>query len=198
MADVTSRVTAKGVPENPMKFAAAELLGLTENDFACPICMSMIKDPFVTECGHSFCFQCITTHLVNKKSCPCCSTYMTADKVHPNFLLHKVTSCSAYSMQKFTSVLLGSGCNCVHVVQVVSKLSQADLGSATAPAERVVQLLEDDKACLKLDELNKLLQILWERKLLLEQQDAETNLQLLLHFLRHSRFATLCPCPSDQ
>lgn len=73
---------------------------------------------------------------------------------------------------------------------MVGKLSQADLGSATAPAERVVQLLEDDKACLKLDELNKLLQILWERKLLLEQQDAETNLQLLLHFLRHSRFVT--------
>lgn len=79
-------------------------------------------------------------------------------------------------------------------MQVVGKLSQADLGSATAPAERVVQLLEDDKACLKLDELNKLLQILWERKLLLEQQDAETNLQLLLHFLRHSRFVTLCLC----
>lgn len=82
-----------GQAANSMKFAAAELLGLTENDFACPICMSMIKDPFVTECGHSFCFQCITTHLVNKKSCPCCSIYMTADKVHPNFLLHKVTSC---------------------------------------------------------------------------------------------------------
>lgn len=148
-----------GQAANSMKFAAAELLGLTENDFACPICMSMIKDPFVTECGHSFCFQCITTHLVNKKSCPCCSIYMTADKVHPNFLLHKV----------------------------VGKLSQADLGSATSPAERVVQLLEDDKAGLKLGELNRLLQILWDRKLLLEQQDAETNLQLLLHFLRHSR-----------
>lgn len=76
----------------------------------------------------------------------------------------------------------------MHVCQVVNKLSQADLGSATAPAERAVQLLEDDKACLKLGEVNKLLHILWERKVLLEQQDAETNLQLLLHFLRHSRF----------
>lgn len=71
---------------------------------------------------------------------------------------------------------------------MVNKLGQADLGSATAPAERVVQLLEDDKASLKLGEVNKLLHILWERKLLLEQQDAETNLQLLLHFLRHSRY----------
>lgn len=90
MADVTSCLAAKVQPADTMNVAAAELLGLSESDFACPICMSMIKDPFVTDCGHSFCFQCITTHLVNKKSCPCCSTYMTADKVHPNFLLHKV------------------------------------------------------------------------------------------------------------
>ena len=80
-------------PDVDMKGAAAQLLGLTEEDFSCPICMSMIKDPFVTDCGHTFCFQCITMHLVNKKSCPCCSTYVTADKVHPNFLLHKVGNC---------------------------------------------------------------------------------------------------------
>ena len=74
-----------------------------------------------------------------------------------------------------------------YLSQVVNKVSQADLGSVTAPAERVAQLLENDKACLKLGEVNKLLQLLWERKVLLEQQDAETNLQLLLHFLQHSR-----------
>ena len=66
------------------------MLGFAQDDFGCPICMSMFKDPFVTDCGHSFCFQCITTHLLNKKSCPCCSTYVTADKIHPNFVLHKV------------------------------------------------------------------------------------------------------------
>lgn len=82
----------------------------------------------------------------------------------------------------------------MRIHQVINKLSQADLGSANAPAERVVQLLEDDKACLKLGEVNKLLQILWERKVLLEQQDAQTNLQLLLHFLRHSRCASLSLC----
>ncbi|KAL0026516.1 hypothetical protein WJX77_004268 [Trebouxia sp. C0004] len=98
-------------------------------------------------------------HLVNKKSCPCCSTYVTADKIHPNFLLHKV----------------------------IHKLSQANLGAKADPSERVVQLLTADNSRLKLGEVNKLLQVLWERKVCLEQQDAESNLQLLLHFLRHSR-----------
>ncbi|DBA99789.1 TPA: hypothetical protein ACH3X3_012332 [Trebouxia sp. C0006] len=141
------------------RVAAAELMGLAEDDFSCPICMSMIRDPFVTDCGHTFCFQCITMHLVNKKSCPCCSTYVTADKIHPNFLLHKV----------------------------IHKVSQANLGAKADPSERVVQLLTADNSRLKLGEVNKLLQVLWERKICLVQQDAESNLQLLLHFLRHSK-----------
>ncbi|KAA6423733.1 MAG: ubiquitin ligase COP1 [Trebouxia sp. A1-2] len=141
------------------RVAAAELMGLAEDDFSCPICMSMIRDPFVTDCGHTFCFQCISMHLVNKKSCPCCSTYVTADKIHPNFLLHKV----------------------------IHKVSQANLGAKADPSERVVQLLTADNSRFKLGEVNKLLQVLWERKLCLEQQDAESNLQLLLHFLRHSK-----------
>ena len=57
--------------------------------------MSMIRDPYVTDCGHTFCYQCISMHLLHKKSCPSCSTYVTADKIHPNFLLAKVrTPCS--------------------------------------------------------------------------------------------------------
>lgn len=168
--------------------AAAELMGLAEDDFSCPICMSMIRDPFVTDCGHTFCFQCITMHLVNKKSCPCCSTYVTADKIHPNFLLHKVCSCKdrvfccTHTSEHSTAYFM------FHVpVQVIHKVSQANLGAKADPSERVVQLLTADNSRLKLGEVNKLLQVLWERKVCLEQQDAESNLQLLLHFLRHSK-----------
>ena len=70
---------------------------------------------------------------------------------------------------------------------MLGKVREADLGSRVEPSARVVQLLVDDKAQLKLAEVNKLLQVLWERKVALEQQDAESNLQLLLHFLRHSK-----------
>lgn len=63
---------------------------LSEIDFACPICLERLKDPFVTQCGHSFCYSCITTHLQNKSVCPCCSDYLTQDKVFPNYLLNKV------------------------------------------------------------------------------------------------------------
>lgn len=67
--------------------AAAE-----EKDLLCPICMQIIKDAFLTSCGHSFCYMCIVTHLHNKSDCPCCAHFLTPSQLFPNFLLNKVPS----------------------------------------------------------------------------------------------------------
>lgn len=56
----------------------------------CPICMSLLTDPFVTPCGHTFCYGCISTHLQAGKNCPSCQRYLTKDLIYPNFLLSKV------------------------------------------------------------------------------------------------------------
>ncbi|KAJ7964794.1 E3 ubiquitin-protein ligase COP1 [Quillaja saponaria] len=75
-----------------MVVAAAAETGFSEpdKDFLCPICMQIIKDAFLTSCGHSFCYMCITTHLRNKNDCPCCGHYLTNKQLFPNFLLDKV------------------------------------------------------------------------------------------------------------
>lgn len=62
-----------------------------DKDFLCPICMQIIKDAFLTACGHSFCYMCIITHLRNKSDCPCCSQHLTNNQLYPNFLLDKVS-----------------------------------------------------------------------------------------------------------
>lgn len=62
----------------------------SDKDILCPICMQIIKDAFLTACGHSFCYMCIVTHLQNKSDCPCCSHFLTANHLYPNFLLNKV------------------------------------------------------------------------------------------------------------
>lgn len=67
----------------------AEMIEM-DKDFLCPICMQIIKDAFLTSCGHSFCYMCIVTHLENKSDCPCCGHYLTTSHLHPNFLLNKV------------------------------------------------------------------------------------------------------------
>lgn len=74
--------------------AGVPALGLEEADLSCPICMSLLRDPFLTPCGHTFCFACVTTHLGARNSCPACSTYLTKDRIFPNFLLNKVRSCT--------------------------------------------------------------------------------------------------------
>ncbi|GLI59700.1 hypothetical protein VaNZ11_001645, partial [Volvox africanus] len=65
-------------------------LGLSPHDVNCPICVETISDPFVTSCGHTFCYQCISTQLKHKNSCPSCGGYLTADNIYPNFLLNKI------------------------------------------------------------------------------------------------------------
>lgn len=62
----------------------------SDKDILCPICMQIIKDAFLTACGHSFCYMCIVTHLQNKSDCPCCSHFLTTNHIYPNFLLNKV------------------------------------------------------------------------------------------------------------
>lgn len=63
---------------------------IDDKDMLCPICMEIIKDAFLTACGHSFCYMCIVTHLNNKSDCPCCGLHLTSNQLFPNFLLDKV------------------------------------------------------------------------------------------------------------
>lgn len=72
--------------------ASTSEVGVSEldKDMLCPICMQIIKEAFLTACGHSFCYMCIITHLRNKSDCPCCGHYLTNNQLYPNFLLDKV------------------------------------------------------------------------------------------------------------
>ena len=60
------------------------------DDLSCPICMSQRRDTFVTNCGHTFCCSCLSTHLDARNTCPSCGQYLIRDHTYPNFLLSKV------------------------------------------------------------------------------------------------------------
>ncbi|XP_072952976.1 E3 ubiquitin-protein ligase COP1-like [Typha angustifolia] len=129
---------------------AAEL----DKDLLCPICKGMIKDAFLTTCGHSFCYMCIVTHLNNKNDCPCCFHYLTKSHLYPNFLLDKV----------------------------LKKTSARHIARTASPIEHFRFALQ--QGCeMSVKELDNLLTILAEKKKKMEQQEAETNMQILLVFL---------------
>ncbi|KAK4386731.1 E3 ubiquitin-protein ligase COP1 [Sesamum angolense] len=125
-----------------------------DKDILCPICMQIIKDAFLTVCGHSFCYMCIVTHLQNKSDCPCCSHFLTANHIYPNFLLNKL----------------------------LTKTSARQIANTGTPLEQLRQALEQGcEASVK--ELESLLYLIAEKKSKMEREEAETNLQILLDFL---------------
>ncbi|KAK6918802.1 hypothetical protein RJ641_017224 [Dillenia turbinata] len=125
-----------------------------DRDLLCPICMQIIKDAFLTACGHSFCYMCIITHLHNKSDCPCCAHHLAVNQLFPNFLLDKL----------------------------LKKASAHQTAKAASPIENFRHALE--QGCeVSIKELDSLLSLLTEKKQKMEQEEAERNMQILLDFL---------------
>ncbi|XP_062221859.1 E3 ubiquitin-protein ligase COP1-like isoform X2 [Phragmites australis] len=133
---------------------AADGEGPADRDLLCPICMAVIKDAFLTGCGHSFCYMCIVTHLSHKSDCPCCGHYLTKGQLYPNFLLDKV----------------------------LKKISARQLAKTASPIDQFRYALEQGNN-MGVKELDSLMTLIAERKRQMEQQESETNMQILLVFL---------------
>ena len=58
-------------------------LKLTNTDFICPICFEVLKEPFITRCGHIYCYDCITMTIKNFGRCPMCNEVLNEDNLIP-------------------------------------------------------------------------------------------------------------------
>ncbi|CAN6279854.1 unnamed protein product [Urochloa humidicola] len=133
---------------------AAEGEGPADRDLLCPICMATIKDAFLTACGHSFCYMCIVTHLSHKSDCPCCGHYLTKAQLYPNFLLDKV----------------------------LKKISTRQIAKTASPIDQFRYALQQGNE-MGVKELDSLMTLISDKKRQMEQQESETNMQILLVFL---------------
>ncbi|KAG8364557.1 hypothetical protein BUALT_Bualt18G0009500 [Buddleja alternifolia] len=138
----------------PAEERGGEDVMAAEKDLLCPICMQIIKDAFLTSCGHSFCYMCIVTHLHNKSDCPCCAHFLTPSQLFPNFLLDKL----------------------------LKKTSTHQLSKTASPVEQFRHALEQGSE-VSIKELEFILSLVTEKKRKLEQEEAERNMQILLDFL---------------
>ncbi|XP_028757990.1 E3 ubiquitin-protein ligase COP1-like [Neltuma alba] len=146
--------TASDTPSAATGPSSEPFMSEPDKDFLCPICMQIIKDAFLTACGHSFCYMCINTHLRNKSDCPCCGHYLTSNQLFPNFLLHKL----------------------------LKKTSACQVSKTASPVEHFRLSLQ--KGCdVTIKEVDSLLFLLAEKKRKMEQEEAERNMQILLDFL---------------
>ena len=111
----------------------------------------MMEEPHVTKCGHTYCFQCITQSLEQKKSCPKCSS--PVDAVFPNFLLNELITRHRQELQNRKTE--------------VSK--QNAPGSLGRQVNEIRELLEQKSDQLAIADLNHLILTLRKKKRSLEQ-----------------------------
>ena len=61
---------------------------ITEDYFLCPITMNVMKDPVVSNCGHTYEKEAIEAWMQSKEICPICKKIIT--NVSPNFALKAI------------------------------------------------------------------------------------------------------------
>ncbi|BBH00687.1 Transducin/WD40 repeat-like superfamily protein [Prunus dulcis] len=142
-----------------------------DKDIMCPICMQIIKDAFLTACGHSFCYICILTHLRIKSDCPCCAHSLTTDLIFPNFLLDKL----------------------------LKNALDSRMAKTASPFEQLRRGLH--QGCeMSIKELDGLLSLLEEKKRKMEQQESEMSMEIMLgflHCLKNQKFEELNEIKAD-
>uniref|UniRef100_A0A6V7I0B4 RING-type domain-containing protein n=1 Tax=Bracon brevicornis TaxID=1563983 RepID=A0A6V7I0B4_9HYME len=133
------------------------------SDYLCPICFELINEAYATRCGHIFCYQCITRTLEYIERCPKCSSTLGQQDIFPNSFVNELVS-------KYKARIKGSA-------------SGSEASVALGDGSRNVVAAE--YANLTLPDVNYRLEILTQRKLLLEAESCAAQNKLLHEFLKH-------------
>ena len=70
---------------------------------------------------------------------------------------------------------------------MVARVAAAEERERKPVAQQMVEDIREDRFKLSLQDVNTLLQCLWEKREAMEKQEAEASLQLLLQFLHYAR-----------
>ena len=71
-------------PEKPEEPKDAEKSDEEDERWKCSICLEELREPVVTQCGHVFCFPCITEWLRRgQTACPLCHGLIDGNKLIP-------------------------------------------------------------------------------------------------------------------
>jgi E3 ubiquitin-protein ligase RFWD2 len=141
--------------------------GNEDDVYKCPICISLLVDPFVTPCGHAFCHTCIMTHLNHavdpmSATCPQCGRAgLSKDRLNPSFSLSKVVGAMAKKKKVYAQ--------------------------DSSPYLALKHMIRQSRSQLNGDELGLLLKQIREYKDEADRKERTGNLDLLLHFLHQSK-----------
>lgn len=139
------------------------------NDYLCPICFDLIEEAHITRCGHTFCHSCITRSIESYNRCPKCSYTITGpEQIFPNFLLNELVSKHRLRVKKTTELS-----------------SNSSVDFTEHPVDNLRQFLASESENLSLPDVNVILEVLTQRKHILEAETCAAQNRLLQDFLEH-------------
>ncbi|CAD6198731.1 unnamed protein product [Caenorhabditis auriculariae] len=105
----------------------------------CPICMRTYSEPYMTYCGHTFCYECIQSALELKKECPTCGAAVSNHRANesgvpgliPNFAMTKVAEHVVTSTRVLNSIKFKMRINPEKKEDFVKLLLHTDLSEET-------------------------------------------------------------------
>lgn len=138
-------------------------------DLLCPICFNLIEEAHITKCGHTFCYTCITKSIETLKKCPKCNASITSeDMIFPNFLLNDLINKHKIRINGLQA--LG--------------LTRDTSGEFVSSADGLRDFVASESQNLTLPDVNVMLEVLTQRKQLLEAESCAAQNKLLLEFLK--------------
>ena len=133
--------------------------------FRCPICFELISEATITRCGHTYCSKCIQKSIECNKKCPKCNQSLTIQETFPNFLLNELIS--KHNEEQNEKM----------------RLFSASQSLEDDPADNLKTFLASESGKLSLPDVNVILDVLTQRKVLLEAETVTAQNKLLHEFL---------------
>lgn len=155
-------------------------------DYLCPICMQIMREVHVTRCGHSFCHDCIYNTIISTQQCPKCSfTIPNVEFITPNFHLNELIT--KFKL-KYDKPVFNTFENDMEVIDVDDNDNSDDENTKSrvnSLKESLQNIISTESKKLSLTEINIMLDILNQRKLLLEAESQTAQYCLLREFLKN-------------
>eukprot|EP00186_Timspurckia_oligopyrenoides_P003815 CAMPEP_0182444748 /NCGR_PEP_ID=MMETSP1172-20130603/3103_1 /TAXON_ID=708627 /ORGANISM="Timspurckia oligopyrenoides, Strain CCMP3278" /LENGTH=698 /DNA_ID=CAMNT_0024640377 /DNA_START=196 /DNA_END=2292 /DNA_ORIENTATION=+ len=152
----------------------------------CPICFASKSEPFVTPCGHSFCFECISRHLTIRKNCPSCAAYLTRELIQPDFSSSLLSKKKRSQNAKLEAARVGRETPTTARTKRLKSDSNKASGAAASSAlnDGLLSLNTEGLSATKIAELIAVLQ---QKQKELELGERRIQDTLLMTFLRRAR-----------
>jgi E3 ubiquitin-protein ligase RFWD2 len=147
------------------------------SDYLCPICFETIEEAHVTRCGHTFCYKCIVRSLEILGKCPKCNIILSQQDIFPNFLLNELI---AKHKSRFKGIPTFN-----HVLTLDNKNNFPAIDPSMRIFDGLYNYITSDSTNLSLPDVNTMLEVLTQRKHLLEAESYAAQNRLLYEFLKH-------------